>query len=186
MARNIPGGNNGHERDFNAARPSPNGGNGAPSSYSIFRFGATLVNEFENNWQIRAAFNAQYTPDALVSGEQFGIAGATAVRGFLEREFTRDSGYFANLELYSPNLSKLLTGEGSLRALVFYDAAKAGNNPLSGEAKQQVTISSTGAGLRWSIQRNFNMRLDLARVIDGGGSEQSGDVRGHISVYYGF
>ena len=186
LARNIPGGNNGHERDFNAARPSPNGGNGAPSSYSIFRFGATLVNEFENNWQIRAAFNAQYTPDALVSGEQFGIAGATAVRGFLEREFTRDSGYFANLELYSPNLSKLLTGEGSLRALVFYDAAKAGNNPLSGEAKQQVTISSTGAGLRWSIQRNFNMRLDLARVIDGGGSEQSGDVRGHISVYYGF
>ncbi len=187
LAHNIPGGANGQESDFNAARPSPNGGIGAPSRYTIFRAGASTVNAFENNWQVRAAFNAQYTPDALVSGEQFGITGATAVRGFLEREITRDTGYFANLELYTPNLTgELVSGEGNLRALLFYDFASAANNPLDGETKQQSLISSIGAGLRWNIQRNFNMRIDLARVIDGGGIKKNGDLGGHISGYFGF
>ena len=146
-----------------------------------------MVNAFESNWQVRGAFNAQYTSDALVSGEQFSIAGATAVRGFLEREIVRDTGYFANLELYSPNLAgKLVPGEGNFRALVFYDIARAANNPLAGEAKLQTSIASIGAGFRWNIQRNFNMRFDLARVMDAGGSKKAGDLRGHISVYTGF
>jgi hemolysin activation/secretion protein len=187
LSHNVPGGANGRESDFNAARPSPNGGEGASSRYAIARAGASMVNAFESNWQIRAAFNAQYTSDALVSGEQFGIAGATAVRGFLEREIVRDTGYYANLELYSPNLAgKLVPGEGNLRGLLFYDVARAANNPLDGEPKLRVSIASIGAGLRWNIQRNFNLRLDLARVVDEGGSQEDGDFRGHISAYFGF
>lgn len=187
LSHNVPGAANGRESDFNAVRPSPNGGSGAPSRYKILRFGASRVNVLEGNWQIRAAVNAQYTPDALVSGEQFGIAGATAVRGFLERDVARDTGYFANLELYSPNLmGKLIPGEGNLRGLLFYDIARAANNPLAGEAKEQVSIASMGAGFRWNIQRDFNMRFDLARVMDEGGSKKAGDLRGHISVYFGF
>ena len=187
LAHNIPGAANGRESDFKAARPSPDGGKSAPSRYSILRFGSSTVNAFENNWQIRAAFNAQYTPDALISGEQFGIAGATAVRGFPEREVTRDTGYFANFELYTPNLAgKQISGEGNLRALLFYDLSNAANNPLKGESGQQVLISSIGTGLRWNIQRSFNMRFDLARIIDGGGIKKTGDFGGHISGYLGF
>ncbi len=187
VSHNVPGAANGHERDFNAARPSPNGGDGASSRYTILRFGASMVIAFESNWQVRAAFNAQYTPDALVSGEQFGIAGATAVRGFLEREIVRDTGYFATLELYTPNLAgKLVPGEGNVRGLLFYDIARATNNPLAGEARQQASIASIGAGVRWNIQRNFNMRFDVARVMDEGGSKKAGDFRGHISVYFGY
>jgi hemolysin activation/secretion protein len=187
LSHNIPGAPNGHESDFNAARPSPNGEEGASSKYTIFRFGASMVNAFESNWQVRAAFNAQYTSDSLVSGEQFGIAGATAVRGFLEREIVRDSGYFANLELYTPNLKgEMIPGEGNLRGVLFYDFAAAANNPLAGEQRQKVSIGSIGAGFRWNIQRDFNMRFDLARVVDDGGSRKTGDFRGHISVYLGF
>ena len=187
LSKNVPGTANGQQRDFDAARPSPNGGGGAPSRYAILRLGASMVNAFENNWQVRVAFNAQYTPDALVSGEQFGIAGATAVRGFLEREIARDTGYFANMELYSPNLmGKLIPGQGNLRALLFYDLASAANNCLAGEVRQQVSIASIGTGFRWNIQRDFNMRFDLARVMEAGGSKKAGDLRGHISIYFGF
>ena len=187
LSHNVPGAGSGRESDFNAARPSPNGGEGAPSHYSILRFGASMVNAFESNWQVRAAFNAQYTEDALVSGEQFGIAGATAVRGFLEREITRDTGYFANLELYTPNLAgTLVPGESNLRGLLFYDFAGAANHPLAGEISNQASIASVGVGLRWNIQRNFNMRFDLAQVVDDGGSKKEGDIRGHVSVYLGF
>jgi len=187
LSHNVPGGTNGRESDFNAARPSPNGGDGASSRYAIARAGASMVNAFESNWQVRAAFNAQYTSDALVSGEQFGIAGATTVRGFLERDIVRDTGYYANLELFSPNLAgKLVPGEGNLRGLLFYDVGRAANNPLDGEARQKVSIASIGAGFRWNIQRNFNTRFDLARVVDEGGGRKAGDLRGHISVYLGF
>lgn len=187
LSHNVPVDANGQESDFNAARPSPNGGDGASSRYTILRCGASMVNAFESNWQVRAAFNAQYTSDALVSGEQFGIAGATAVRGFQEREIVRDIGYFANLELYSPNLAgKLIPGEGNLRGLLFYDFASAANNPLDGEARQKVSTASIGAGFRWNIQRNFNLRFDLARVMDGGGSTKDGDFRGHISVFFSY
>ena len=187
LAHNIPGAAHGRESDFNAARPSPDGGKGAPSRYSTLRLGASTVNAFANNWQVRTAFNAQYTPDALISGEQFGIAGATAVRGFQEREVTRDTGYFANFELYTPNLAgKQIPGEGSLRVLLYYDISNAANNPLNRESRQQVMISSIGTGLRWNIQRSFNMRFDLARIIDGGGVKKAGDLGGHISGYFGF
>lgn len=187
LSQNLPGAAKGREDDFNAARPGLIAGTGAPSRYRILRFGASTVGAFENNWQVRAALNVQYSPDALVSGEQFGVAGTTAVRGFLEREIARDSGYFANLELYSPNLmGTLIPGEGNLRGLLFYDFAMAANDPLPGELRQKVSIASVGAGLRWNIQRNFNVRFDLARVVDAGGSKLTGDLRGHISVYLGF
>jgi len=187
LSHNVPVDANGQESDFNAARPSPNGGDGASSRYTILRCGASMVNAFESNWQVRAAFNAQYTSDSLVTGEQFGIAGATAVRGFQEREIVRDIGYFANLELYSPNLAgKLVPGENNLRGLLFYDFASAANNPLDGEARQKVSTASIGAGFRWNIQRNFNLRFDLARVMDEGGSKKKGDLRGHISVFFGY
>ena len=69
---------------------------------------------------------------------------------------------------------------------MFYDIAAAGNNRLAGERGQFLSIGSVGAGLRWNIHRNFNIRFDLATVIDEGGSEQLGDLRGHLSVYLGF
>lgn len=187
LTQNLPGAAKGHESDFNAARPDLSGASGAPANYRILRFGGSTVGAFESNWQVRAALSMQYSPDALVSGEQFGVAGATAVRGFLEREVARDSGYFANLELYSPNLvGTMVPGEGNLRGLLFYDVAMAANNPLPGELRQKVSIASVGAGLRWNIQRNFNLRFDLARVVDAGGSKLAGDFRGHVSVYLGF
>lgn len=187
LTQNLPGAAKGRESDFNAARPDLSGASGAPANYRILRFGGSTVGAFESNWQVRAALSMQYSPDALVSGEQFGVAGATAVRGFLEREVARDSGYFANLELYSPNLvGTMVPGEGNLRGLLFYDVAMAANNPLPGELRQKVSIASVGAGLRWNIQRNFNLRFDLARVVDAGGSKLAGDFRGHVSVYLGF
>jgi len=46
--------------------------------------------------------------------------------------------------------------------------------------------SPAGAGFRWNIQRNVNLRFDLARVMDDGGSKKAGDLRGHISVFFGY
>lgn len=187
LSRNVPSTENGDESDFNAVRPSPVGGAGAPARYTILRLGGSFVSAFENNWQVRAAINAQYSPDALVSGEQFGLAGATSVRGFLEREIVRDTGHIVNVELYSPNFAGLFSsGETNVRGLAFYDYARGRNNQLDGEQNRKVSIASVGVGVRWNLARNFNLRLDLARVVDGDANNQVGDTRAHISIFLGF
>jgi len=192
-SRNLPGGTNGEDADFVAARPSnvlDSNGNpvsGAKSHYSVARVGASHVSAFQGDWQFRVALNMQLTSDALVSGEQFGIAGANAVRGFLEREVARDKGSIASVEVYTPNLAdKLAAGKGALRALVFYDRGSAANNPLAGEADQKTVIASAGTGLRWVFEKSFSLRFDVARVLEEAASRKKGDFRGHVALYYGF
>ncbi|MEX0942927.1 MAG: ShlB/FhaC/HecB family hemolysin secretion/activation protein [Pseudomonadales bacterium] len=187
VSRNIPWAGQGQSSNFNAARPSPSGGDGASADYAALRFGASTVRAFENNWQVQARVNAQLSSNALIFGEQFGITGATAVRGFRERELVRDIGLVANLELYSPNLAgRLIPGEGNAKGLLFYDFAVAADQPLDGEDERRITVGSIGAGFRWNLYRNLNVRFDLARVVNEGGSRQSGDLHGHISVFVGF
>jgi len=184
VSRNLPGGSQGSESAFNAARPAPTGNGGASATYTILRTGGDTVLAFANNWQLRASVYAQLTPDALISGEQFGLAGAIAVRGFSEREIVRDRGYVATLELYTPMVfNLLLDGTGNLRGLLFYDLAVGANHPLPGEESQAVSIASVGVGARWNISRTFNLRVDLARVTDQGGTREVGDYRGHLSLY---
>jgi hemolysin activation/secretion protein len=184
LSRNFPRGPNGNEHDFNALRPSPNGGVGAPSRYNILRLGGSIVKAFDSNWQVRTALSAQYTHDALISGEQFGFTGATSVRGFSEREIVRDTGNIVNIELYSPNFAGFfLPGENNVRGLLFYDFARGTNKPLDGELNGKVSIASAGVGIRWNFARNFNLRFDMARIVNGGGNNYPSDLRGHISIF---
>lgn len=188
FAQNLPGTAHGKAEDFAAVRPSPAGGNGASANFKALRFGGSITHAYASDWQSRVALSAQYSGYSLVPGEQFGIAGSTAVRGFMEREIARDKGWFSNLELTTPNLGSRLGLDNShnLRGLLFYDFGAASNNALLGELKQQASISSAGVGARWTIEKNFNLRFDLGRVLDEGGARRKGDYRGHVSAYYSF
>ena len=186
-SQNWPGTSNGNAASISAARPSPAGGPGAPAAYRLYRLSGSHFMGFGEDWQFRAAASAQYTRDALISGEQFGIAGSTAVRGFSEREVARDTGFFTNFEIYTPNLGAKVGLDGSsVRLLGFYDMGYATNNPLDGENKQKSAISSTGLGLRWSHQKSFSLRWDFGHVVDEGGSRRAGSNRSQFSMYYAF
>jgi hemolysin activation/secretion protein len=56
---------------------------------------------------------------------------------------------------------------------------------LPGEARQPVSIAAIGAGFRWTVERDFNMRFDLARVLDDAETGKLAHIRGHISAYFG-
>lgn len=183
LVRNIPGGARGGAADFNAVRPSPVGGSGARADYTVLRLNGSLAGALPEGWQYRLAGSAQYTQDALISGESFGLVGSTAVRGFLEREYSRDKGYVLNLEIYTPELSsKFGLENGGLRLLGFADHAQGWRVPLAGELVEPLTFSSIGLGLRMAYQKNISAKFDLARVINAGGNSASGNVRGHFGV----
>jgi len=182
LVRNIPGGSKGSSTDFNNVRPSPIGGAGARAGYTILRLNGSLSGVLPENWQYRLAANAQYTTDALVSGESFGLVGANTVRGFLEREVSSDKGYVLNAELYTPELASLLGMQnGSFRLLGFIDHSSGQVVPLAGEAATRTTAGSIGAGFRFAYGKNLVAKFDWARVTDGAG-RVAGSNRGHISL----
>lgn len=182
-AHNISGGSHGSDADFAAARPSPTGEEGASADYALYQLGGSILKILPQDWRLRVAAKGQYTSDALLASEEFGLTGANAVRGFQEREVARDKGYFANLEVYTP---ALVPAVGSLRFLAFVDYAQGRNVVLTGESVSAVTLGSIGAGFRYDFSRTVMARFDLARVTSGTDTTNAGTSRGHLSVIVTF
>ncbi len=183
VSRNFAGGANGGTADFQNARPS------ARADYTVLRLNLNHMTVHGKDWQSRIAVSAQYSSDALVPGEQFGLVGSNAVRGFLEREIANDTGYFVNLELYSPDFGSKLGGKfanANARALVFYDFGHVSrNNVLPGEG-EGASASSIGAGLRLNIKKDIALRIDAARVIAQGTTLRGNSVRVHAGLVLSF
>lgn len=181
LVHNLPGGTNGGTADFNAARPSPDGGEGARPDYTLMRAAASEAGMLFGDWQYRLAAVAQYAPQALIPGERIGLAGANAVRGFLEREYASDTGYIINMEVYTPELGPSLGLENSsFRLLAFLDHARGWRVQLSGETPERLSIGSAGLGFRIGIAENVMARFDVARILDSGGAALPGKTRGQF------
>ena len=133
-------------------------------------------------WSLRGQF--QYSPDALISGEQFGLGGASSVRGTSERPIAGDSGALVSSELSTP---VLISG---LRLVGFVDAGWLSNNQTSGGGKPNSDgLSSVGLGLRYASP-NYSLTADYGRIVTGSGVPaltnsavpQSGDQKLHVSI----
>lgn len=133
-------------------------------------------------WSLRGQF--QYSPDALISGEQFGLGGASSVRGTTERPVAGDSGALVSTELTSP---ELMSG---LRLVGFVDAGWLSNNTSNGNSKPaNDALSSVGLGLRYAAA-NYSLTADYGRIVTGSSLPsvansalpQSGDQKLHITV----
>jgi len=157
--------------------------------FMVLRGGATLLQGLDGGWQLRLAGNAQFTDTPLVASEQLGLTGTHAVRGFQERAVAADSGLVLNAELYTPALGAGIGLPGDLRVLAFVDAGHGANRKASGTyLPGHSDVASTGVGARYALGRDFNVRLDLARVLAAGSSytEKRGDWRAHLSAMFAF
>lgn len=181
-AQNIfPGGNDGAPSDFQGPSANfPNGARkGAKAGYRIWHFGANYSRTLAD-WQLRATFNGQYTDDALIVPEQFGLGGAGDVRGFEERQYSDDKGYQSSFEIYTPDLAKKVGYPGGhLRFLVFYDTGTVGRNFLQPGEKEGISADSAGVGVRLLTREIFSLKMDFAYVLhDGGGDPTVGEPDG--------
>jgi hemolysin activation/secretion protein len=174
---NIPGGSQASDTSFSAAR------SGATTSYGLLRYGAGFARPLPHDWQLRLTLNGQLTHDALVPGEQFGVGGATSVRGLLERAIENDKGITANAELHTPNLCGLIHDGATLcNALTFFDDGHASrNDALPGEATHQ-SVNSAGVGFRLTRGRFLSLQMDYGRVVSASDPQQKGDQRLHAML----
>lgn len=185
-AQNIPGGNDGVDQDFKNSRRD------ARAAYRIWRFGGVYTRSFLKDWQFRVKADAQYSPDALIAAEQFGLGGAESIRGFNERYTSNDRGYRSNWEVYTPELGTMLGYDtAKLRILAFYDTGHVSRNSVQPGELRWVSLDSAGLGVRMSYGTSLTLKADFAQVIHDG--SQAGTPAGrthanrwHVSVGYVF
>ncbi len=181
LIRNIPGGNDGRDEDFQLVRA------GATANYTIFRYGANFSYAFPADIQLRLLFNGQYTNDPLIPGEQFGLGGASSVRGFQEREVSDDRGNSGTIELYSPDICNLMNiSKANFRMLAFYDVGEVSRvSPLPSE-ESYTSIASVGAGARLALGTNFSLATDYGYGINVDGTRAVRHSRWHLMAIWSF
>lgn len=110
-------------------------------------------------WSVRAL--GQYSPDVLISGEQFGLGGLTSVRGTdVERPISGDMGVSATFEVTSPEVVR------GLRFIGFVDAGLIGNNDPNASKPNTDRLASVGLGLRYVVGK-FAATVDYGRIVLG-------------------
>lgn len=153
--------------------------------WKALRGGVNYTAPFAQTWLWSARAQFQYSPDVLISGEQFGLGGLGSVRGTsIDRPMTGDKGVSGSVEVTTPEL-----GTG-LRLLGFVDAGWLGNNSPNGANKPSSDhLASIGVGLRY-VREPFAASLDYGRLLNSSkvpltlnsASPQRGDDRFYVNL----
>lgn len=183
---NLPVARAGKDADFNAARP------GAVSGYSILRGNALGVLPLTQDWSLTWRADVQASRKALVSAEQFGIGGASSVRGYPERALSGDSGAVASIEvrtlLPNPFADEKSAQAQSLYFSLFVDSGAVSNklNTSCVAGKSTCKLWGTGAAVLYRPSKATSLRVDLARAGQTVNDVQAGNWRGHFSLSTSF
>ena len=152
-----PGGFNGKNTDarFEAARA------GAEADYIYGRgfFERRFNTPMES--EIACRLTGQWAEGNLVPTEQLGLGGYNSIRGYNDYSVLGDSGYFVNVEWWTPTIETCCHNKpGQLRGLAFYDYGNALNHSLLPGESSVVDLQSVGVGARYKVATNLEFRFD--------------------------
>lgn len=180
LAVNTGGGDNNDLASYQSEDPRI-----TTTRWKALRANASYLAPVFGAWTLGVRGQAQYSPDVLISGEQFGLGGVASVRGTsLERPISGDKGLAASIELSTPDIAP------GLRFLGFVDAGWLGNNSPNGTSKPSSDrIASAGLGLRYG-NGPFTVSADYGRLVKGSrvplafnsAAPQKGDDRFYVNV----
>lgn len=173
FARNLSGGSGNDDASYAANR------GGATADWQAWRY-ALEGSRALAAWAVSAKLRGQASGDALIPGEQFGLGGASGVRGLEEREGTGDQGLLGSVEVMTPQITE------SLRLLAFADSGQVRNHQAGAGVPAREGASGAGLGMRYQWRRNFTMAVDWAYVLNGAGTTNKHDTRVHavLAVRY--
>ena len=152
--------------------------------WKAVRGGASYSGQWNKTWLWSARAQFQYSPDALISGEQFGLGGIGSVRGTeVDRPIAGDRGLSATAELSTPELAP------GLRVHGFVDAGWLANHNANAAKPKLDNIASVGLGVRW-FKGNYSAAAEYGRIINGSRvpltlnsfSPRRGDDRFYVNV----
>ena len=181
LSRNLPAGGRSAESVFQETGLRA----GANPRYTIKRASAGFATAL-GAWTLSAQWNGQWTDDALVSAELFGIGGEGSIRGFNGRLASADQGQRLGLELQSPVKTWALGAVGPLSGawVLFAEAGEVRRNlPQAGE-KVRTALAGAGLGVRLTWRERLALRADVGVVTRGAGLAPRGDRFLHLGLSY--
>ena len=129
--------------------------------FGVVRANANYLSALGSGWSWSLKALAQYSADALISGEQFGLGGASTIRGTSERPISGDRGLLTVLEVSTPDLMP------GLRMTGFADAGwLRNNNPNATNKPASDQLASVGLGLRYSAGA-LALSAEWGRIVTG-------------------
>lgn len=149
------------------------------TNYTILRANGEVSLPITKTITGRLAANGQYTTDALVPAEQFGLGGASTIRGLQEREISNDKGYRISAEVSQPFYA-------DSRVLAFVDHGRISRNSALASDPVTENVASTGVGVRFGTRHQWAGSVDFAHVLRGTQLSPGGDNRVHfqLTVFY--
>ncbi len=168
------------------------GQNASEANYSAARFGATphwsrldLALDARRNMggghDALLRLQAQWSQDALIAPQRFGVGGSAMLRGLQESELSGDSGIAVSLEYgWVP--------EPRHRTAVFIDMGWVQRHmPRTGEASDGQA-SALGVSWQWALPQGLQLNASAASVIGANNLPVSklNDARAHIAVNWSF
>jgi len=157
--------------------------------WKALRGGFSWLAPVAGSWLVSFRSQFQYSPDVLISGEQFGLGGTGSVRGTeIERPLSADKGLAATVEASTPELAR------GLRLFGFVDAGwLANNNPNGATKPASDRLAGVGVGLRYA-DGPIAASVEYGRIVVGSkvplafnsASPQSGDDRLYLVLSYRF
>ncbi len=145
------------------------------ANYFYVKIDGSLIAHLPKGFQLIVRADGQYAVEPLITNEDFTIAGADGVRGYLEAEVLADNGVKGSLQLQSPIWTWHTWQMGDV--FVFYDAGRAGLiDALPGETPT-TTLRSWGAGLNLLPGKWISGSLTWADPLVNGPNTHHGDSR---------
>ena len=174
-ASNISGGRANDAASYTTARV------GAERQWQAWRWGIDVIHTLGAGWSFSGKLRGQYTNDALIPGEQFGLGGAGSVRGLRDRESTGDRGHSINLEVTAPAVW------AGVIPYAYYDAGQRRHViPIPGTVSKD-SASSLGAGARWNWSKGLDVNVSYAHVLNGvAGGTPRGYDKLDFSLFFRF
>ncbi len=131
-------------------------------AFKIARAGANYTAQLESKWLWSFRTQLQYSPKALISGEQFGLGGASSLRGATDRVLIGDSGLASSFEITSPAIAQ------GLRISAFLDAGWLKTVDADGLTKiGNDKLASIGLGLRYAVANGVLVSADYGYIVSG-------------------
>ncbi|WP_457624683.1 ShlB/FhaC/HecB family hemolysin secretion/activation protein [Persephonella sp.] len=107
-------------------------------------------------------FKGQYSPDILLSSQNFYIGGPASIRGFLLTQYGGDSGYAVTAEGRIMPLEDM----EKLQLAVFLDTGQVFLNSTAIGQSKNKTLTGGGFGVRARLPWDINLTADLAFPIE--------------------
>lgn len=178
LATNLTGGSGNNLAAYQSEDPRI-----ATARFKVLRANANYQSSFATGWLWGVRGQFQYSPDALISGEQFGLGGSSSIRGTGERPISGDRGLSATLEVTTPDI------QPGLRFIGFVDAGwLRNNNPNVTTKPASDQLASVGLGLRYTVG-SLGISAEWGRIVTGSALgttntafPRAGDNKFHVNL----